>query len=157
MGVSPQPPTVTFNYQTWLARYPEFSGVPEPLAQEYFNEASLYFANFGWTASLPQAPTLLNMLTAHIAQLNAPLGGQPSPQTVGRVASAGEGSVNVSLEYQGSGSPSQAWFISTKYGAAFWQAVVNLRSARYVRTPFPPPQAADLFSIPGYYGWGNTN
>ena len=132
-----QSPTVEFNYDTWVTRYPEFVGVPEPLAQMYFDEAGLYFANCGWPASLPQAPTLLNMLTAHIAQLNAPLGDQPSPQTVGRVASAGQGSVNVSLDMGSAdaGSPSQAWYMQTKYGAAYWAATAQFRTARYSARP----------------------
>lgn len=128
-------PSVTFNYQTWLLRYPEFSGVPEELAAEYFAEAGLYLDNCGWTGALPIAPRLLNMLTAHIAQLNAPLDGEPSPQVVGRVSNAAEGSVNVALAYDGSGSPSEAWFTQTKYGAAFWQATAQFRTARYSARP----------------------
>jgi len=134
-GYPPAP--IEFNYDTWVARYPEFVGVPEDLAQLYFDEASLYFANCGWTAALVQAPTLLNMLTAHICQLNAPLGGQPSPQRVGRVASAGQGSVNVSLDMGGAteGSPSQPWYMQTKYGAAYWAATAPFRTARYSARP----------------------
>ncbi|MGO9304222.1 MAG: DUF4054 domain-containing protein [Candidatus Korobacteraceae bacterium] len=154
-------PSVQFNYQTWLARYPEFSGVPEPLAQEYFNEAGLYFANCGWTGALPQAPTLLNMLTAHIAQLNAPLGGKPSPQTVGRVSGAGQGSVNVQLDMgdANAGSPSQAWYMQTKYGSAYWYATAQFRTARYAARPTRVAEGvypAGPWS--GYgYNWGRTN
>jgi len=38
---------VQFNYDRWLARYPEFSQVPQPTAQEYFGEATLYLRNDG--------------------------------------------------------------------------------------------------------------
>ena len=134
-----QQPLVTFNYDAWVARYPEFSGVSEPLAQLYWNEATLYFNAYGWPGSLPQAPTLLNMLTAHIAKLNAPLGGSPSPQTVGRVDNASEGSVSVHLDMgdANEGSPSQAWYMTTKYGAAYWAATAKFRTARYRPPPFP--------------------
>ena len=131
-------PAVTFNYETWLLRYPEFIGVPQPLAQEYFNEAGLYFANCGWQGALASAPTLLNMLTAHIAKLNAPLGGVASSDIVGRVNSASEGSVSVQADMgeATAGSPSQAWYMTTKYGAAYWYATAPFRAGFYV-----PPRA----------------
>ena len=144
-------PAVMFNYAVWVQRYPEFSSVSEELATLYFQEAGLYFANQGWTGALPQAPMLLNMLTAHIAQLNAPLNGQPSEQIVGRIGNASQGSVNVGLEYDSNGSPSQAWFIQTKYGAAFFQATAAFRQARYRARPTRVAQGAFPNSP---YGWG---
>ena len=145
-------PAVQFSYETWIARYPEFSGVPEALADLYFQEAGLYFANCGWTGAQPQAPLLLNMLTSHIAQLNAPLGGEPSPQTVGRISNATQGSVNVTLTLDGStGSPSEAFFTQTKYGFAFWQATARFRRAIHRAHPTTIPQGA----FPNRpYGWG---
>lgn len=135
--------TVQFNYAVWVARYPEFSAISEPLAQAYFDEAGLYFANQGWTGSLPQAPTLLNMLTAHIAWLYAPRDangnpsstGQAASPLVGRISSASEGSVSVSTELNASGSPSESFFTQTKYGFSFWQATAQFRQARYVAQP----------------------
>lgn len=138
-----QTPTVVFNYGVWVARYPEFAGVSQPLAQAYFDEAGLYFANQGWTGALSIAPTLLNMLTAHIAWLYAPrdAAGKPSstgsgasPLT-GRISSASEGSVSVSTELSSSGSPSEAWFTQTPYGFSFWQATAQFRQAHYVTNP----------------------
>lgn len=137
------PPAVVFNYAVWVARYPEFSAVSEPLAQAYFNEAGLYLANKGWIAALPTAPTLFNMLTAHLAWLYAPrdLNGNPSstgtvaPPLVGRISSASEGSVSVSTELTSSGSPSEGFFTQTKYGLSFWQATAQFRQALYVARP----------------------
>ena len=63
---------------------------------------------------------------------------------VGRVASASEGSVSVSLEYASSTSVNQAWFFQTPYGAQFWQATAAYRQMRYVApmprnfNPWPP-------------------
>lgn len=150
---------VVFNYTAWVARYPEFSAVGQPLAQAYFDEATLYFANCGWTASLPQAPTLLNMLTAHLAWLYAPrdLNGNPSATgqaaspLVGRISTASEGSVSVSTELNASGSPSESFFTQTKYGFSFWQATAQFRTMRY--SPRPTRVATGAF--PGApYGVG---
>ena len=52
--------------------------------------------------------------------------GAPAPAIVGRISSASEGSVSVSSEYKDSGSPSEAFFTQTKYGAMFWQATAQL-------------------------------
>ena len=166
MGSAPVQPVV-FDYQAWVQQFPAFANVNETQAQSYFDYAGLYFANCGWTAALKQAPMLLNLLTAHIAWLWAPRDGNgspsstgtyPPPSVVGRVSSAGEGSVSVSAEYQGNaGSPSAQWYNQTQWGAAYWTATLRLRSARYVRTPFPPPQAATLAAIPGFFGRGRAN
>jgi hypothetical protein len=140
MGCVPFNPVVVFDYESWVARYPEFAAVSEPLAQAYFDESSLYFANCGWTAALPQAPTLLNMLTAHIAWLYSPRDvngnpastGQTASPLVGRISTASEGSVSVGTELTSSGSPSEAFFTQTKYGFSFWQATAQFRTARWV-------------------------
>lgn len=138
-------PAVTFDYAAWVVRYPEFAAVSQPLAQAYFDEANLYCEN---TACNPAngagiLGTLLNMLTAHIAWLNAPRGpdgqpastGQAAPAIVGRINSATEGSVSVQAAWTGSGSPSEDWYIQTKYGAAYWAATAQFRTARYLARP----------------------
>ena len=147
-------PAVTFDYNAWLVRYPEFSGVSEPLAQAYWDEADAYCANdacnpaflatvYNGTTPVPLLSRLLNMLTAHIAWLNAPRDANDNPAStgeaasplVGRIASAAEGSVNVSVELKESGSPSEAFFSQTKYGLAYWQATAQFRTARYSARP----------------------
>lgn len=121
---------VTFDYAAWVMRYPEFSGSVQPgLAQAYFDEATGILDN---TDSSNVTDTtvrlrLLNMLTAHIAALS---GCNASP-LVGRIASASEGSVSVTAEYNGDNRA--AWFNQTKYGAAYWQAMRGLwQGPRYV-------------------------
>lgn len=130
-------PAVTFDYALWTARYPEFSGVQKPLAQLYFDEAGLYLANEESNPCFSAGilPTLLNMVTAHIAALNSIRNGQDPSPLVGRISSASEGSVNVSVEWKGSGSPSEEWWTQTKYGAAFWQATASYRQMRYFANP----------------------
>ena len=134
---------VVFNYLRWVARYPEFATVDQTVVEdECFPEACLYCNN---TNSSPVADInarriLLNMLVAHIVFMNFGANGQTPSQLVGRISSAGEGSVNVSTELKMPGSA--AWFTQTKYGAAFWQASASYRMMRYV----PPVCAPSTFN-----------
>src|SRR4051812_12720863 len=116
---------VTFDPAAWRARYPEFVNISDLAATAYFGEATLYHANDG---SGPVAVStvqlsLLNMLTAHIAWLNAPRdgsgnpssnGAQPAPSLVGRISSASEGSVSVQTENK-QPEGSVQWYQQTKY------------------------------------------
>jgi hypothetical protein len=149
---------VVFVYADWISAYPEFANVSSGAAQGYFNIATLYYSNTGWTAALPIATTLLLMLTSHIAWLLSPrdasgnpssTGTQEAPQLVGRIASAGEGSVNVSVELTPSGSPSEAFFSQTRYGYAFWAACAPLRTFQYAARP------TIVRNGPFPYGYGN--
>ena len=127
-------PVVTFNYATWVARYPGFSYVSPDLAQTYFDEATIYCRNDGW-GPVPTAAvlsTLLNMLTAHIAQISAPVGGNSPSSLVGRISNATEGSVSVTAEYGLPNPGSQAWYTQTPYGAAYWAATSPYRTARAI-------------------------
>ncbi len=142
---------VTFSYATWILRYPEFtSSVSSPLAQLYFNEACLYCDN-GATGLIPnvapayQRATFLNMLTAHIAALNAAV---PNPQNttqstpasplVGRISNASEGSVSIAVQNDFPPGTVQ-WYQSTKYGAAYWAASASYRTMAYVPGCVPAP------------------
>lgn len=129
---------VVFDYSAWALRYPELSGsVNSALATLYFVEATLYLDNSDCSVvvDVTQRATLLNMITAHIAQLNAPIGGQASSPLVGRIETATEGSVSVGVKYSDQVPGSMAWFIQTKYGAAFWAASAAYRTMRYVPAP----------------------
>ena len=132
---------IVFNYQGWVAAFPQFSAVSEPLAQTYFDMATLYFRNCGWQASLKQAPTLLNLLTTHIAWLYAPRddNGNPAstgtfaPPIVGRISSASQGSVSMQTDFDSTkGSPRAQWYNSTPWGSAYFAATAQFRTARYV-------------------------
>ena len=131
---------VAFDYTAWSTRYPELSSIAQPLAQAYFNEATLYLDNTAQSlvrdASVGgQRSLILNMLTAHVAALNAPLlpgpnGSMSSSPLVGRIASAGEGSVSVSADLPDIPGTA-AWFVQTKYGIAAWQALAPYRTFQY--------------------------
>lgn len=153
------PGVVVFSYANWAARYPEFSSVSPATAQQYFNEAQLYCDNTPCSIVADSRPggereILLNMMTAHIAQLSQPVGGvaasgsstpaAPSP-LVGRISSATEGSVSVQTQMDLPPGSAQ-WFAQTQYGAAYWQATAKYRMMTYVpgRTPVSNPWASPL-------------
>lgn len=130
---------VQFDYAAWAAFYPEFNNtVSEQQANLCFAQATIYHANDGSgpvSTSLIQS-ALLNMVTAHIAQLQYGSSQQDAGPLVGRISSASEGSVSAQTEYSAPPSANMAWYIQTKYGAAYWQATAPYRTMRY-RAPEP--------------------
>lgn len=130
---------VVFDYSVWSTRYPELAPyVTQALAQQYFYEATLYCDNTPCSiiTDLVMRAMLLNMVTAHIAALNAPIGNQTSSTLVGRISSATEGSVSVQTQFDVPPGSAQ-WYAQTKYGAAYWQATAQFRSMLYVPGPVP--------------------
>lgn len=152
---------VTFDYRWWATRYPELAEWCSPgQAQGYFDIATLYCDNTdtgtptpamcslllslgmmgmpalgGPISNIPKRQMLLGLLTAHVAALNASIGGEAPSGLVGRISSASEGSVSVSVAY-----PEVAgaeWYNTTRYGVAFWNATKQYRTAQY----FPGPGA----------------
>jgi hypothetical protein len=124
-----------FSYAGWAARYPELvTATPEPLAVELFAEAALYLDNTDGSPVLADAVTyqprllLLGMLVAHLAALRSP----DRAGMVGRIASAGQGSVNVSAAMDGQ-TPNAAWYQQTQYGANYWTATARYRTARFIQ------------------------
>ena len=140
---------VAFDYNAWSVRYPEFGSISESLAAAYFAEAGLYLRNDGGgpVSDAATQSLLLNMLTAHIAALNYGVNGEPSSPLVGRIASATEGSVSVSVD-TGALPGSAAWFQQTKYGLSYWQATAGYRTMRYV------PSCSYSAPLSGYGAYG---
>lgn len=142
---------LTFDYAVWLARFPELAdAVDEATAQLYWDEAGLYWRNdgTGYGSELPDAQQrlLLNLVTAHIAGLNAAISGALPYNVVGRIGSASEGSVSVSAQLSLSpGNDLREWFAQTRWGFQFWAATAAYRLARYRAGPrriFDPAAAA---------------
>lgn len=130
----------TFDYQAFLARYPEFRSQPESFVQEMFADASIIHANDGSGPVKKESSQLrlLNMVTAHLLQLFAPNPVQPtgigSPQLVGAINNASEGSVSVGTQNDyPPGSPQ--WWQQTKYGSEYWLATTVYRTMRYFPSP----------------------
>jgi hypothetical protein len=156
---TPIPTEVAFIYCDWEAMFPEFCGVGEPAATGYFSIATLYLGNRRFCNQVPARGTsgdprrtILYLLTAHVAKLFASIGGKPSPQVVGRVNQASEGSVSVGLDMTGS-PPSAAWFMQTKYGAAAFQAMRPYSLARFV-SRVPPYLGVGGYGYGGRGGFG---
>ncbi|MEX3614241.1 MAG: DUF4054 domain-containing protein [Burkholderia gladioli] len=138
---------VVFDPSKFKEIYPEFATLSDVKLENAFAQAGLYLNNTD--SSLVQdsgvRALLLNMLTAHIAALEYGINGeQPSP-LVGRISSATEGSVSVQASMDGV-QGSAAWFMQTKYGAAYWQATAQYRIGRYVPAPTGVP-------FPVYIPW----
>jgi len=165
MGNGSQGSPVAFNYATWVASFPELANVNPTQAAMYFSFATLYFDNTGgWQSALAQAPALLNLLTAHIAFLFAPRDAQgnpsstgtvPPPALVGRISSATQGSITVQADYESNaGSPSQDWYMQSRYGAAYWGATAQFRMAHYMGGQQRARRAATSGVFPGWPWWG---
>jgi hypothetical protein len=132
-----------FDYAAWALRYPELAGsVAETLAGAFWTEATLYLdpSAASVVGDVGQRGVILNMITAHIAKLNAPIGGQPASDLVGRISNASEGSVSVATALEVPGTA--GWWAQTRYGLSAWQALASYRTARYI----PGPRARPAFN-----------
>lgn len=123
---------VAFDSAAFLLRYPEFSTVSVPTLQSYFSEAGIYLNNTDTSpvTDVTMRALLLNMLVAHLSALYSGVNGQSPSGLVGRINSASEGSVSVAAD-MGSITNAQAFYIQTKYGAAYWAATRSYRTFRY--------------------------
>lgn len=128
----------TWSQSDFLETYPNFKAVPAGTLKANFDIATIYCRNDGSSPvrSVATQTSLLYMLTAHLLQITfgpngegAIAGSGGATGLVGRIASAGEGSVNVSMDFPS--TPNNAWFLQTPYGANFWQATANYRRAYY--------------------------
>lgn len=144
-------PPVTFSFATWTGSYAEFSNCTPAQGQSWFTRASFICANDACNPLVctpGMLDTALYLLTCHIGWMNAPRdasgnpasAGAPPSSLVGRINSASEGSVSVGAEWNGSGSPSEAWFLQTRYGAEYLQLTAGQRVARYVAQPTVIPE-----------------
>jgi hypothetical protein len=133
--------TAQFDYDAWITRYPEFNGVGPVVAQSFWNEASLILRNdpSSPVQDIPTRTILLYMLMAHLAATFA--GPGSTTGMVGRINSKSVNGVSVSSEGFGV-TGTQAWFLTTRYGANYWRATAGLRTMRYV----PGPQRS--FELP---------
>lgn len=153
---------VTYSYTDWIAAYPEFSGCSAPQGQAWFNQATTLIANetcnpLYSAQGAAGFKTIMYGVVSHLAWLFSPrdasgqpaAAGQPASPIVGRINSASEGSVSVGSDMgdANAGSPSQAWWMQTPYGAFVWQALANMRTAVPVNNPLIMPQSI----YPGYF------
>lgn len=125
---------VQFDYKGWVALFPEFAHVQQPQATMYFNLATTFHKNDGTgpVDDAGQQSSLLNLATAHFAQLLAPKSdGEPASEIVGRITDATQGSVSVSAEMSGDVKAQEAFWNQTKYGVMYWAGTLPFRLFRY--------------------------
>lgn len=145
----------SFNYNLFCVTFPELAYISQPLCQMYWTLATSYVRNDGsrhYPVKDPnQQAVLLNLVTAHLIVLFAPAadGTTPSPTLVGHVTNAAEGSVNATVEWGATVSDQEAFFLQTRYGAAYWAASRAYRTATYV-----PPSRKRLMEPWRVFGAG---
>lgn len=147
---SPCPPptigVVQFSAPEFVAIYPEFAGLSNPVMAQSFVDATLLLNNSCRSVVFDADVRLqlLYTLTAHCLLIdrgtNDGAGNVTPPQgIVGRIANAAEGSVSVAAEYNNDVTQSEAYFIQTKYGAKFWEQTSWTRTMHYVGAPSSGP------------------
>jgi hypothetical protein len=156
-----------FDKAAFLALYPEFTAYdaanPNSLAAK-FAQAGLYLDNTDCSPvqDINHRTQLLYMVTAHLLAGGGAFSANGQPGPAGRISSATEGTVSVSLQsFVSETAGTAGWWNSTGYGAQFWAATANLRSARYIPNPTNPytqnsnvQSASAVYGYyPGYPGW----
>lgn len=79
---------------------------------------------------------MLYLLVAHLATLNQQT--EAGNAVVGRVSSASEGTVSISLDYGQMGN-NERWYLQTPYGSTYWQMTKRYRSMLYRMGKAPMP------------------
>lgn len=140
-------PPVTFDYPTWTAMFPEFATLTPAQGSAYFMRATGSIIANDVTNPIygdGNLPYLIYLVTAHVAWLNCPKDGggnpaatgAPASQQVGRISGATEGSVSVQFDWpMGDASAQEKYLAQTKYGAEYWAATAQYRTARYCARP----------------------
>ena len=128
---------VRFDASRFRKLYPKISATDDQLSM-FFVEAGMQCNNTDKSIikNLDERELLLFLLVAHIATLQQRI--DSGNEAVGRVASASEGSVSVSLD-NGQTTQSEKWYQQTPYGARYWALIKQYRSFFYVLGKFPMP------------------
>lgn len=148
---------VTFDPVAFVVLYPQFAGISSALLNQAFALAQTILNNTccSRVQDANLRDTLLQMLTAHITFLmygsNDGAGTiTPPPGITGHIDSATEGTISVAASFGGDGGPTQDWYTSTPFGAMYWVATSQFRTALYIPAPgacgvgYVPP-----FPVPG--------
>lgn len=128
---------VVFVPADFIATYPEFTGTPDARLFVMFDIAEqslLDNSDNSPVMDVAYRTQLFYMLVAHLLTIYkiAPAQGSGNNTPPGRLSSATEGTVSSSFEYNmPTGSGMMAWYLQTQYGALFWTATAQFRSALY--------------------------
>lgn len=120
---------VVFDPAEFRSLYPTVQATDDQLAM-YFAMAETFLDNTKCSRvqDLEARKRLLYLLVAHIATLTGQA--EQGNNVVGRISSATEGSVSVSIDYGAMGN-NERWYLQTPWGAMYWQLTKKYRSAIY--------------------------
>lgn len=129
---------VVFDPEHFKQIYPQFAGFSDVQLNWFFSKAELILDN-SECSCIPESTRLIwfYLLVAHYAQLQTQV--DSGNDAVGRVASATEGSVSISLDYPTSASGREKWFNQTPFGAEYWMMTAPYRTGLYVVTNVTMP------------------
>jgi hypothetical protein len=151
--LAPANAVIAYDDADFKSLFPEFGNCTSQQGQSWFLQASTMCDNSASNPLIRQGggtnwmlQQALYYLTAHLGYLSAPRdqdgnptgqqGAMAAPQVVGRISSASQGSVSVQTDMQATGGTfSQAYYMQTKYGAAYWEMTKALRTFQYYATP----------------------
>lgn len=128
---------VEFNVDKFRSLYPTLKATVDQL-NWYFIEAAMLLNNTSKSCikSLAEREVLLFLLVAHMAVLQQRIEGDN--EVVGRVSSASQGSVSVTLD-NGQTTLSDKWYQQTPYGSKYWALTAKYRSFLYIATNIAMP------------------
>lgn len=122
---------VVFDPTKFRGLYPQFSSFTDAQLQNFFLQAEMIFNNTdkSFIKDLARREMLLFLIVAHLAQIQTNINAGNS--MVGRISSASEGSVSVSVDY-GTVSNNEKWWVQTPYGAQYWQFIAQYKTAAII-------------------------
>lgn len=128
---------VIFDIAEFRALYPTIKATDEQLLM-FFSIAESFLDNTKCSVvkDLEQRKYMLYLLVAHMAALNQQT--EAGNAVVGRLATATEGTVSISLDYGTMGN-NERWYLQTPYGAMYWQLTKRYRSMLYRLGKAPMP------------------
>lgn len=128
---------VAFDPAEFRTLYPTIQATDEQLTMFFIMaEGFLDNSECSIVKDLETRKIMLYLLVAHIATLNHQT--ESGNAVVGRVASASEGTVSISLDYGTMGN-NERWYLQTPYGATYWQMTKRYRSMLYRLGKSPMP------------------
>lgn len=117
---------VTLDAAAWRELFPAFATATDAQVGQWFALACMLVDNSDHSA-VPYDPparlqrqAVIDLAMCHLATLAG------RGDTVGRVSSAGQGSVNTGMDYQ-AGAKNAAWWTQTQCGATAWQLLKPYR------------------------------
>jgi len=128
---------VVFDIAEFRALYPSIKATDAQLVM-FFSIAEGFLDNSECSVvkDLEQRKYMLYLLVAHMAALNQQT--ESGNAVVGRLATATEGTVSISLDYGTMGN-NERWYLQTPYGAMYWQLTKRYRSMLYRLGKAPMP------------------